>query len=369
MTPPQIPPYVPHPPTQYKLDYAPLIVIDLSTFDRSHEDQVRLAQQLKDAAHNTGFWMVTGHGITDAEMNRQLSIGQAFYKEPIESKRQYPCDFSNGSYLGYREPVRFIADTDVKENHEALNIAKFTNEGCRFPLHDFIVPFADEIKDFQLKIWKFILKKLLILCAILLELPEQHFVKLHDYAKKSDDYLCYKIYHPRTDEQTTCSLSTYVDTDFGSMTLVFSGTQTVSGLQIRTPTGEWKHVKSIPGGITVNAADTLAMITDGYFKSTVHAVHRPPPDQDKFDRLALLYFLRLADDADVVPAPSPLLERIGWKKETREAMTATNEGDAPIKGEEWMKARVRAYNHRETIESTNEPEHFTYRGLQVQVQY
>jgi hypothetical protein len=43
-----------------------------------------------------------------------------------------------------------------------------------------------------------------------------------------------------------------LDTDFGSITLVFSGTQTVSGLQIRTPEGEWKHVESIPGGITVN---------------------------------------------------------------------------------------------------------------------
>ena len=43
-----------------------------------------------------------------------------------------------------------------------------------------------------------------------------------------------------------------LDTDFGSITLVFSGTQTVSGLQIYTREGEWKHVKSVPGGITIN---------------------------------------------------------------------------------------------------------------------
>lgn len=91
-----LPPYVPHPPTQYTLDYAPLAVIDLSTFDRSPEDRARLAHQLKDAAHNTGFWVVTGHGITDDEVNRQLSIGQAFYKTPLEEKRQYPCNFAEG---------------------------------------------------------------------------------------------------------------------------------------------------------------------------------------------------------------------------------------------------------------------------------
>lgn len=134
-----LPPYIPPPPTKYSLDYAPLTVIDLSIFDRSSEDRVRLVDQLRDAAHNTGFWMVTGHGITDDEINRQLSIGQAFYKTPLEDKRQYPCNFAEGrsvlfngqvqrskisiarnSYMGYREPVRFIADTDVKENHESV---------------------------------------------------------------------------------------------------------------------------------------------------------------------------------------------------------------------------------------------------------
>lgn len=45
-----------------------------------------------------------------------------------------------------------------------------------------------------------------------------------------------------------------VDTDFGSISLVFSQTQTVSGLQLRTPNGDWKHVKSVPNGITVNVS-------------------------------------------------------------------------------------------------------------------
>lgn len=78
------------------------------------------------------------------------------------------------------------------------------------------------------------------------------------------------------------------------------------------------------------------MITDGYIKSTIHAVQRPPADQDKYDRLALLYFLRLADDVPVVGAPSPLLQRIGWKKEEEnDAM------EAPIRGEgKSLRARI-----------------------------
>jgi isopenicillin N synthase-like dioxygenase len=54
-------------------------------------------------------------------------------------------------------------------------------------------------------------------------------------------------------------------TDFGSLTLLFS--QHVAGLQIRTPEGEWKYVKPVPGGITCNAADTLTFLTNGTFPS------------------------------------------------------------------------------------------------------
>ncbi|ESK87420.1 flavonol synthase [Moniliophthora roreri MCA 2997] len=361
---PQLPPYKAHPPTKYKLDYAPLATIDISSFNRSPEDDTRLAAELIDASHNTGFWVVTGHGITDDAINRQLSIGQAFFALPIEEKREFPCDFENGSYLGYREPVRYIADTDVKENHEALNIAKFTESGCRFPLHQFCRPFESEIAAFQRKIWESVLRPICILLAIGLELPEDYFVKMHEYDKSSEDYLCYKIYHPRTDDQWATIKDKFRPghTDFGSMTLVFSGTQTVSGLQIRTPNGTWKHVESVPGGITVNAGDTLAMITNGYIKSTVHGVVRPPPDQDKYDRLALLYFLRLLDDAEIGPAPSPLLKRIGWLKEQ-------DFKEEPVQGSEWLKARIKAYNHRKTIESVAEDRHFDFKGLQVQVQY
>ena len=52
-------------------------------------------------------------------------------------------------------------------------------------------PFQFEIASFQKKLWDLVLKKLLVLIAILLELPEQYFVERHEYEKPSGDYLCY----------------------------------------------------------------------------------------------------------------------------------------------------------------------------------
>lgn len=84
----------------------------------------------------------------------------------------------------------------------------------------------------------------------------------------------------------------------GSLTLLFS--QNVSGLQIKTPAGEYKDIKPLDGSIVVNIADTLSFMTKGrislprlfylltcgtpgYLKSTIHRVHRPPPDQDHIE--------------------------------------------------------------------------------------
>jgi isopenicillin N synthase-like dioxygenase len=92
----EIPPYIPPPPTKHTLDYAPLMNIDLSRFHESPEERTRLARELADASHNTGFWMVTGHGISDDDIKRQLALGQAFFKRPIDEKREFPCDFEAG---------------------------------------------------------------------------------------------------------------------------------------------------------------------------------------------------------------------------------------------------------------------------------
>ncbi|KAJ7723848.1 hypothetical protein DFH07DRAFT_759362, partial [Mycena maculata] len=85
----------------------------------------------------------------------------------------------------------------------------------------------------------------------------------------SEDHLRYMVYHPRTQEERKLVKDGDVGghTDFGSLTLLFS--QNVAGLQIRTPQEEWKYVKPVTGGITVNSADVLQFLTKGYVKSTI----------------------------------------------------------------------------------------------------
>jgi isopenicillin N synthase-like dioxygenase len=74
----------------------------------------------------------------------------------------------------------------------------------------------------------------------------------------------------------------------------------------------------------------MSTLTNGYVKSSVHAVSRPFPDQQGLIRYSLLYFLRPVDDAKIVPLPSPVLKRLGYVKEedltpTKETIRATGE--------------------------------------------
>jgi hypothetical protein len=107
--------------TSENLDWAPLVKIDLSRFDEPGGKQ-ELAKQLYDAVTRVGFWVVVNTGLDDERVLKQFSIGNTFFKEPLEEKRTAPCNFAEGEYFGYRENSRWIDDTGVKENVEMVRM-------------------------------------------------------------------------------------------------------------------------------------------------------------------------------------------------------------------------------------------------------
>ncbi|KAI3604213.1 flavonol synthase [Moniliophthora roreri] len=363
---PQVETWISHPETSADLDWAPLQIIDLSRFDDPNGKQ-ELADQLRDSVKRWGFWTVVGVGISQEQLDRQLSIANTFFKLPLEEKRKVACDFTVGNYFGYREPTRFIGNTDVKENMEMLNLPKYIPEYDSIPRHDLIKQFEDEIAPFHRLVWDKVIRKIFVLFAIILELPENYFADRHQYDEKSEDHLRYMIYHPRpaSEDKKIGDQWSAGHTDFGSLTLLFS--QSVAALQIRTPENQWKWVKHVPGGITCNAADTLSFLTKGFIKSTIHRVVRPPPDQASLERLGLFYFVRPGDNVPMIPAPSPVLRREGYltKEDEKQA-----EKDA-VTGYEYVRARVKNVHDRKAtrIAQDNPDAVFQVKNLKVQDYY
>lgn len=245
-----------------------------------------------------------------------------------------------------------------------LNIPKPIPEWDSVGKHRIVADNWEEIASFHRSLWDKVLRKLFVLIAIILELPDENYLAdAHDYEQVSDDHLRYMIYNVRTQDEwdKAQGYSKGGHTDFGSLTLLFS--QHVAGLQIRTPEGEWKYVKPVEGGITCNAADTLTFLTNGFIKSTIHRVVTPPKDQMHTPRLGLLYFSRPGANTPMKTVPSPLLARLGLIPEDDKDPTKP-----VVSGTDYVRARVKDVHYR-TVLRRREGTSFEFKGLKVNNYY
>ncbi|KAK7180799.1 hypothetical protein DPSP01_002686 [Paraphaeosphaeria sporulosa] len=319
------------PETKFELQWADLATLDLSLFDTPGGKE-KLAKQLFQAIEKIGFFYITNFGLSQEAVDRQFAIGKELFNLSTEEKLKYRADLENGGYNGYKPLGLREVRPGVQDNTEIYNIPKFVKELER--AHpDIINTHREEIERFARHINDDVVGKLLVLLAIILELPEDFFLQKHRYDEKSDCHLRYMKYHKRTREQNETLDNVWVKghTDFGSLTLLFR--QPVAALQVRTPEGEWRYVKPYPGSITVNIADSLEFLTNGFLKSSIHRVVAPPPDQADIDRLGVLYFVRPEDNVVLNPIQSPVLEKLGYTKSKDESAVGITAG-------EWVKARV-----------------------------
>ncbi|OQO13741.1 hypothetical protein B0A48_01971 [Cryoendolithus antarcticus] len=314
----------------HDLDWAELVTLDLSHFDAPGGKQ-RLANQLRDAVQNVGFFYITNFGLMQSQIDRQFGIAKELFALPTEEKLRHRADLEHGHYSGYRPLGSIELFPGLRDNVEMYNVFKYLPElECSHP--QLIIDHRDEIEAFQRHIAEDTVQKLLTLIAIVLELPEDALTNGHKYNDVSDCHLRYIIYHARTPEENAKYDNLYSrgHTDFGSLTLLFR--QPIAALQVLMPDGKWKWVKPLPGSITVNIADVLDFWTAGYLKSSIHRVVAPPEDQAHLDRVGVLYFLRPAHDLRLKALDSPVLERLGFRQK---------EGMDGIKAGDWVRARVK----------------------------
>lgn len=269
--------------------------------------------------HPSGFFYVTGHGLSDAQIRRQYALALAIFDLPLEEKQKYTCDTASGDFRGYKP--RSTGKLAARDTDERYNIAKFTPEHAHLSHPEIVQDHLAEIETFSRHIHDAILLPLLRIFAIALELEDKDFfVSRHAYDAPGLEYLRYMKYHPRSREADAEVANIWArgHTDYNTLTFLFH--QPVAGLQVLTPAGEtapskWRYVRSPREAIIVNVADALEFLSGGYLRSTVHRVVRPPEEQATQPRLSLIYFARPQADVRLKPVESPLLRRLGLQRE------------------------------------------------------
>ncbi|KAK8043164.1 hypothetical protein PG994_013647 [Apiospora phragmitis] len=315
----EIPAYHQVPETEYelgvKVEWADLATLDLSKFDQPGGNE-ELSSQLFEAIRRS------------EQVDQQFAIGKEVFQLPTEEKQKYRADLEHGGYNGYKPLGLRHQETrpGIFDNTEIYNIPKFI-PALEQAHPDVIHAHRREIEAFVRYIHENVVGKLLVLFARVLELPDDDYVlRSHRYAERSDCHLRYMKYHRRTPSR------------IGRWVCMPSPTSTSTSVSGEEAEGgesyhSWKWVEPLPGSITVNIADSLEFLTNGFLKSSIHRVVAPPPDQAEIDRLGVLYFVRPEDSLELKPVVSRVLERLGYDE-------STDGGAVGITAGEWVKARV-----------------------------
>lgn len=343
------------PETTVELDWADLIAIDLSLFDQPGGKQ-QLAKQLKHAISTVGFFYVVNFGLSEAEVDEQFELAQQIFALPAEDKQRFRVDASKQGFFGWKPRGSRKQQHGLVDSLELYDDPKY-NDIFKAE-YDRPAPLAaavDKAESFQRHLHDHVLKRLMILSAIIMELPDEEALwKLHDYESRSQCHLRYMLYHSRTEREleimrkNDIEHNVYGHTDFGTFTLLMR--QPVAALQVR-PYGEekWKWVKPMKGSITVNVADTLSFLTGGYLESSIHRVVLPPEDQRHLPRYGVIYFSGPNDDTQLEPVRSPLLER--EKVEGNGSRVLPPEG---VTAGEWVDVRFRSIDKNYANNKDNE---------------
>lgn len=324
-------------------------IIDISSiFSPSLPERQSVAQRVRDAATNNGFFYISNHSVPASVTEECHEATLAFFRQDLKTKME--ADTKKSVYFnGYKAPktqrINPAEGIDVRESFSWGYDPRFDPsiedvEGIPADARRYMRPedFPWETTS-HMPILKETIVRYFQSCLILaraltrtfalsLGLPEDTFdakVKYPDTAFSANYYLPIT---PPTETSATQSVSIGSHTDFQLFTILWQDQN--GGLEVLDRSGQWLRAKPIPGTMVVNIADYLQRITNDAYVSTVHrAVNRSGKE-----RVSLPFFwgFGLHESCGVldgcVKEGERKYEEIGceeWVKRRAEAMMSVEE--------------------------------------------
>ena len=278
-------------------------LIDIAGF----ADHASLGRALGATARDTGFFVITGHGIAPAMIDAVFAQSQRFFATDPETKAALSIRRA-GNNRGYvalgEERLDASKPGDVKE---AFNI------GWDLPADH---PDVIACKPFRgVNVWPGEQQLPGFRATMLAYFDACHRLGLrlhralaHDLGAAEnffDDKLDQPLatlrllhYPPRPDRFEPGQTGAGEHTDYGNLTLL--ATDDAGGLEVRTRDGQWVSPPSIPGALICNIGDCLMRWTNDVYVSTPHRVVNPVGRE----RFSVAFFLDPNPDAVVSCLPS-----------------------------------------------------------------
>lgn len=245
------------------------------------------------ALTDTGFVVLTDHGIDLSRLHHAYRAARAFFDLPAEEKARFVVgsDGQRGYTAFGRENAKGNPVPDLKEfwhvGRDAIAPNVWPDEPPDF--RDAVGWLYDELDRVGLDILRALTRRLGI--------PGTTFDEM---ATDGNSVLRLLHYPPVPGDADPRAVRAAAHEDINLITLLVSAS--AAGLEILGRDGSWQAVQAPPDAIIADAGDMLARITNGRIPATTHRVVNP--DGENVSRYSMPFFLHPRPDAVLETFPA-----------------------------------------------------------------
>jgi isopenicillin N synthase-like dioxygenase len=299
----------------------PLPIIDVSALvgPGSPEDRAAAARRIEAACLDSGFFYISGHGLTPELTRRLDDTARRFFRLPLEHKMRISMDRGGKAWRGFF-PLGAELTSGRPDQKEGIYFGPEGDHDDPRPLHGPNL-FPVEVPDLRPTVLAYmealsgVAQGIMRGVALSLGLKEDYFSS--GYTARPT--MLFRIFHYPPASPSVDAWGSGEHTDYGLLTLLLQDDN--AGLQVHTSRG-WIEAPPIPGTLVCNIGDMLDKLTGGHYRSTPHRVRNVTGRS----RLSFPFFFDPGWDCEVPPLPSmPLRDggRPRWDGEDLRAFTGT----------------------------------------------
>ncbi|OYN75535.1 isopenicillin N synthase family dioxygenase [Mycolicibacterium sphagni] len=288
--------------------------VDISRWHAGGAQADAVAAELDEGLQQSGFILVTGHGIDPELAARVRAASRKFFSLPDDVKRRYSVAVGGHGWIAPGAEANAYAEgtetpPDLKESYSlGAETAVGDPEVDRIWFAPNVWP--AEVAELQTLVNEYtaamrrLADDLLALMSHALGLPENPFVALADrptWTMNINHYPPVSV----VGEPEPGQFRIGPHTDFGTVTIL-DREPGAGGLQVFSEVGGWEDAPYDPAALTINIGDLLEYWSGRRWPSGRHRVLPPQPHAPEEDLISLIYFYEANHDALVTPLGPPI---------------------------------------------------------------
>jgi isopenicillin N synthase-like dioxygenase len=287
-----------------------LPVLDISRLNKGPAESAAFLLELRETAHDLGFFYLSGHGIDEGLVGQVLALSKRFFA--LSEKDKLAIEMVNSPHFRGYTRVGWERTRGLADWREQVDIGA---ERSTLPLDANLPPWSrlqgpnqwpaalpelrEVILNYQAAVTELAIRLVRAFAAALGQ-PETIF----DPIFSPDPHQLLKIIRYPGRDATESEQGVGAHKDGGFVTVLLQDVQ--EGLQVEYE-GTWISAPPIPGTFVINVGEVLELASNGYLRATVHRVVTPPAGVERFS-VGAFFSARLDSTVPLLELPAELAE-------------------------------------------------------------